>query len=330
MSELRRPHHLPAGALTATCPFCASNKVIQREAPQDILRPRFLIPFQRKPEELPPIVQKWLGSSWMTPSTLKQKANVGSFNSIYLPYWTFDSTARASWRAQVGYDETERYYDAGDREWKTRTVTHWRWENGSVNKIFDDLLVPGTGKVSKLHLGKIGNFNTNGLVEYSPNYLVGMHAQSYDIQLEPAWEAARNRMREETRSACRSQIKGEHVRNFTMSLDFSGESWRYILLPVYVSAYQYNDGRNGLKTYQMLINGQTGSISGQRPADWTKVWLAIAALLVPGLLLGCTGLVTLVFGGLGVAIGVVGFIVLLIGGGISFFIYKKADEMDDA
>jgi len=157
-----------------------------------------------------------------------------------------------------------------------------------------------------------------------------MHAQSYDIQLEPAWEAARNRMREETRDACRSQIKGDHVRNFTMSLDFSGESWRYILLPVYVSAYQYNDGRNGLKTYQMLINGQTGSISGQRPADWTKVWLAIAALLVPGLLLGCIGLVTLVFGGLGVAIGVVGFIVLLIGGGISFFIYKKANEMDDA
>ncbi len=37
---------LPVGSLTSTCAFCGSNKVIQREAPQDVLRPRFLIPFK--------------------------------------------------------------------------------------------------------------------------------------------------------------------------------------------------------------------------------------------------------------------------------------------
>lgn len=319
---------LPPGSLTATCPFCASNKVIQREAPQDALRPRFLIPFQRKPEELSPIVQKWLGSSWMTPAALKQKASVGQFTPIYLPYWTFDSNARAAWRAEVGYNETERYYDAAAKEWRTRTRIRWRWENGNVSQFFDDLLVPGTAKVSPLHLGKVGNFNTGGLIAYSAEFLAGMHAQAYDVQLEPAWATARNRMREATRDACNAQIRGDHVRNFTMSLDFSDESWRYVLLPVYVSAYQYNDGKTGLKTYQMLINGQTGSISGQRPVDWTKIWLAIAALLAPGLLLGLIGIITLVLG-FGVIIGGIGFVLLIIGGGISFYIWKQADAMDD-
>ncbi|HLF91767.1 MAG TPA: hypothetical protein VI451_22705 [Anaerolineales bacterium] len=332
---------LPVGTLTATCPFCASNKVLQRGARQDALRPRFLIPFQRKPEELRPIVQNWLGSSWMTPSALKRKANLqskvdaGQFTPIYLPYWTFDSTAQARWRAEVGYNETERYYDAGSKEWRTRTKIRWRWEDGNVSKFFDDLLVQGTGKVSERHLGKIGNFNTGGLVEYAPEYLAGMHAQAYDVQLETAWADARDRMREATRDACNDQIRGDHVRNFTMNLDFSEESWRYVLLPVYVSAFQYNDGRGDLKgregvnTYQMLINGQTGWISGQRPVDWTKVWLAIAALLTPGVILGLIGVITLLFGGVGVVIGGIGFVLLLIGGAISFFIWRQADEMDD-
>ena len=36
---------LPIDVISTTCPFCGSNQVIQREAPQDSLRPRFLKPF---------------------------------------------------------------------------------------------------------------------------------------------------------------------------------------------------------------------------------------------------------------------------------------------
>jgi len=37
---------VPPDSLTHTCPFCGSSNVIQRQAPQDVLRPRFLIPFK--------------------------------------------------------------------------------------------------------------------------------------------------------------------------------------------------------------------------------------------------------------------------------------------
>ena len=37
---------VPPDMLAYTCPFCGSNRVIQRDAPQDVLRPRFLIPFK--------------------------------------------------------------------------------------------------------------------------------------------------------------------------------------------------------------------------------------------------------------------------------------------
>ena len=115
------------------------------------------------------------------------------------------------------------------------------------------------------------------------------------------------------------------IRNFSMNLDFSEESWRYVLLPLYLANYPF-DGKN----YQVMINGQTGAIAGQRPVDWTRVWLAIAALLAPGLVVGLIGLITIIFGGVGVVIGGVGFVLLVIGLIISGVILSQAMKMDDA
>ena len=94
----------------------------------------------------------------------------------------------------------------------------------------------------------------------------GMHAQAYEIGLEESWEKARHDMREKTRQDCRSQASTSKIRNFSMQLDFQDETWRYILLPAYINTYFYEN-----KPFQVLINGQTGVIAGQRPADWRKI-----------------------------------------------------------
>jgi hypothetical protein len=109
-----------------------------------------------------------------------------------------------------------------------------------------------------------------------------------------------------------------------MNLDFSEESWRYVLLPVYLSTYSLEG-----KVFQVMINGQTGTISGQRPVDWNKVWLVFALLLAPGVVLGLLGLVTVVFGGVGVAIGGCGLLLLIIGLVIGVIILVQANAMDD-
>ena len=316
---------LPVESLTHTCAFCGSNKVVQRETAQNMLRPRFLVPFKVLADQCRSITGQWLGSSWMTPASLTRLAGVQAFTPVYLPYWTFDSVANADWKAEVGHTETESYYDAGDKEWKTRTVTVWRWESGSARVTFDDLLVEGTSKLSPLLLGKMSNYDMSALVAYEPGFLAGFMARAYDVILEQAWEKGRHAMREKTRQACRDQASTSNIRNFSMSLDFSEESWRYILLPMYVAAYRY-----GEQVYQVLINGQTGTVAGQRPVDWTKVWLAIAALVLPGLFIGLLGLATLPLGGVGVVIGGLGFVLLVVVLVIAAVIWNQAQRMDDA
>ncbi len=311
---------LPTTALTYTCPFCGSNKVIHREAPQTDLRPRYLVPFQVTREACAPLVREWLGSSWMTPGDLKQLSHVADFVPVYVPFWTFTARTAASWRAEVGHQKTERYRSGG--EWKTRTVTVWKWESGQAHLHFDDLPLPGTQRLSPVLLERIKEYNLHALVPYDPKYLAGMHAQAYDVTLDAAWETAREEMREETRKACRSQASTSKIRNFSMGLDFADESWRYILLPLYIAVYKY-----GGEHYQVMVNGQLGVVAGQRPVAWTKVWLAIGAALTPGLLLSLLGVLTALLG-IGIVIGALGFVLLVLGAIIGVVIFLKAQELD--
>ena len=309
---------IPEGSLTATCPFCASNRVNLRQAPSDNLRPRFLIPFKITPEIVRQRARDWLGKGWFHPGELVGTSVIDRFSGVYLSFWTFDANIDSDWNAEVGYERQERYYDASSKEWRTRTVIDWRWESGHVVTRVNNLLIAGTTRMSRLILEKVYPFNLNELVTYSPDFLAGWQAQTYDITLPKAWETGKTIMRDKAKSACYADIPTNHVRNFSMSADFSDEAWRYVLLPVYVAAYTF-----GGKTFQVMVNGQTGTVAGQKPVAWWKIWLAIGLLLAPGLLLGLVGLI-LTAAGIGVVLLGVAFVLLIIGGILAIIIYGQA------
>ncbi|MCA9873389.1 MAG: hypothetical protein KC441_07030, partial [Anaerolineales bacterium] len=74
---------LSTDSLTTTCPFCGSNQVIQAKAPQDVLRPRFLVPFSVTADTCREKTAVWLTNSWMLPSDLKRLARTAEFAPIY-------------------------------------------------------------------------------------------------------------------------------------------------------------------------------------------------------------------------------------------------------
>ncbi|MBN2430901.1 MAG: zinc ribbon domain-containing protein [Acidobacteria bacterium] len=312
---------LPPDELTYRCPFCASHKVIQRPDLQAELRPRYIIPFQLSSDACRPLVGRWLSDSWMIPGRLRRIADTSSFTPIYLPAWTFDSVTTAHWRAEVGHTQRETYTHQGRR--LTRTKIVWKWESGQVRLNFDDVLIPGTKRFPPRLLSGLLPFDPRCLTPYEPRYLAGLHAQAYDVDLTQAWADARHSMRESTRAASRRQASTSRIRNFSMELDFSEESWRYILIPVFAAVYTYSG-----RSFQVLLNGQTGVIAGQRPVDWTKVWLVIAALLCPGLLLGLLGLL-LVLLKAGAAALVIGLVLFTVGIAAAVPILLRAQGMDD-
>jgi DNA-directed RNA polymerase subunit RPC12/RpoP len=313
------------GTLSTTCPFCASNKVNLGSAASSVLRPRFLIPFKVQGEVVRMRVKDWLGKGWFHPSELASSTVIDRFTGIYLPFWTFGANISARWKAEVGYEHTESYYDPGSKSMRTRTVIRWRWENGQVGLKISDLLISGSSHASHIILERLEPFNLNDLVDYSPDYLAGWQAHAYDINLPQAWETGKDVMRERAKKVCYEDIPSPHVRNFSMSADFGDESWRYLLLPVYLAAYRFEE-----KVYQVMVNGQTGVVAGQKPVAWWKIWLAVAALVGPGLLIGLVGLGLMPLGGIGVIPLFIGLLMVIIGLVLGFVFYRQGVQSEAA
>jgi predicted RNA-binding Zn-ribbon protein involved in translation (DUF1610 family) len=309
------------GELSTTCPFCGSNRVATRATGHDFIRPGYLVPFTVDGERCRVVVTEWLGKGWMHPPTLRQVNAIGRFTGIYLPFWVFDAQIEGQWKALVGHPRQERRYRNG--KWETETVIDWRWENGRVHLPIANMLIYGTDKISTVLLERLYPYNLNQLTAYDAGYLAGWQAQAYEMQLRPAWELGKQRMREQAKNACYRDISSSHVRNFGMSADFSEERWRYVLLPTYLATYEFEN-----KVYHVMVNGQTGAVAGQKPIAWLRVWLVIALALAPGLVGGLIGLIT-AFAGVGIFILPVAFILFVAGLVAAIYIFNRARAAGD-
>jgi hypothetical protein len=62
---------------------------------------------------------------------------------------------------------------------------------------------------------------------------------------------------------------------------FSGQTFKHILVPIWLLTYVF-----GRKAYQVLVNGCTGKIAGNRPwSVWKVLFAIVIALVVLGLIL---------------------------------------------
>lgn len=266
------------------CDFCGSPAIVAHETGPDAITPESILPFKISDGQVRDRIRKWYGSRWFAPNKLKTAALTDTLHGVYLPYWTFDAHASAQWQAEAGYHyyTTESYYDK-DGHLQTHEVQHTRWEPtwGELEHFFDDALVPGTVGVHAPLLRKIEPFpTTSDLKPYSPEFVRGWTVERYQIDLGRAARINEADMDETLRQMCIQQIPGDTWRNLSMQRQYQGRTFKHVLVPVWLVSYTY-----GAKTYQVVANGYTGTIAGERPYSWVKITLAVLAGLIALMLL---------------------------------------------
>jgi hypothetical protein len=107
-------------------------------------------------------------------------------------------------------------------------------------------------------------------VPFDPKFVAGWTVERYQIDLVAAASHARERMNATIRDLCVSQIPGDTYRNLAINANFHDQTFKHILAPVWLLTYRF-----GVKTYQVVLNGVTGRISGSRPWSWIKITLLV-------------------------------------------------------
>lgn len=258
-----------------SCDFCGSKIVAQPKAADPLLAPESVLPFAVSERDALSQLNAWTSSRWFAPSQLKTMAQADKADSIYLPFWTFDSDTSTDYHGERGedYQVTETYYQDGEERERTRTETNWYRTSGNVFRHFDDVAVPATTSVLPNYIDKL-NWNFNELVPYEPAYLSGHLAQTYQVSLEEGFEKFKRITEMELTTDVRRDIGGDRQQIHSMDTDYSNITFKHLLVPVYAGAYRFNG-----KVFQILVNGKTGEVYGERPYSWFKIGCLVFFIL---------------------------------------------------
>lgn len=270
------------GANHATeCPFCATPLVVDTGSHRRI-KPQALIPFTLDEPTARKALISWLGSLWFAPNRLLQFTRAGrAMNGVYVPYWTFDADTHSRYSGAKGV----HYYESrtvtvnvnGRSEQRQEQVQKTRWypASGTVARRFDDVLVIAATSLPTLLGDGLEPWDLSDLKSYSPDYLAGMQAEGYTVALINGHATGKKKMEAVIYDDVRHDIGGDVQRVDNIDSDYEDETFKHILLPVWMAAYKY-----GNRSFRFLVNGQTGEVQGERPWSAWKIAFAIIGGLI--------------------------------------------------
>ncbi len=264
------------------CPFCGSNLILDQKTQEGIIRPKSVLPFAINIKEARLAFRNWIKKLWFAPNNLKRNIHsIEKLVGVYIPYWTYDSDTNSSYSGARGdyYYETVQYTatENGKTVSKTKQVRKIRWtpKSGRIAHFFDDVLIPASKSLPEKHLNKLEPWDLDNLKPFMNEYLSGFKAEKYQIGLEEGFGNAKLVMNRKIRSLVKRDIGGDQQRIHNIKTHYDNITFKHMLLPLYISAYQYRN-----KVYRFLINARTGEVSGERPYSFWKIFFAVLAALI--------------------------------------------------
>jgi hypothetical protein len=281
--------HIEANMKSLSCAFCASPLETKDQQSEVWIYPGAILPFQLNQQKAKQIFHSWAAGRWFAPNKFKKATlQTDYIKGVYTPFWTFDAQMKVSYSGQRGeyYYETESYTVNvnGKSERRTRQVrkTHWYPASGVVSGFVDDTLVNASTKAKREFPNKITNWNLQKLQPFKREFLAGFITEKYTISLKDGHQSALDKAEGIAHNWARQDIGGDTQQVNRLDKELTEETFKHILLPVYISSYRYSG-----KVYSIYVNGENGIIYGERPYSFWKIFFAVlAGLALIGIIVG--------------------------------------------
>ncbi|MCA9058466.1 MAG: hypothetical protein KDA85_08205 [Planctomycetaceae bacterium] len=267
------------GTLTSThCPYCGSPVQLENahKAPENRIPVDGMLPFLIEKTTARTNLNRWVNSRWFAPNSFRSQGAEGRFNGVYLSYYTFDSMTFTAYTGERG----EYYYvtvGTGKNRRRQRR-TRWYSASGQFQRFFDDVLILANTGLRRDFMQELEPWPLQNVVPFNQQLLAGMMARTYDIELEPCFTEARQRIDAAIHSEVCQRIGGDTQRVHSVNSQYDAITFKHLLLPVWLLAYRYSD-----KTYQVFINAATGEVQGERPYSvWKILFTVLLGIAVVG------------------------------------------------
>ena len=251
------------------CPYCGNNVVLSGRL-SGVLKPDYVIPFKFDKKAAKDKLKQYVESKKFAPNTFKSENRLDEIKGLYVPFWLFDSDVDAA----VKYSATRVRTWSDSKYEYTETSYFDVFRDGEMS--FENIPVDGSSKMPDDLMESIEPFKFDEAVDFQTAYLSGYLADKYDVTSQESVERANTRIKKSTEAAFAATVRGyDSVHCESSAVKLKGGKAQYALYPVWL----LNTDWNG-KKYTFAMNGQTGKLVGNLPADVGKA---------AGMFLGITG-----------------------------------------
>ena len=288
---------LPPSRVTGECPFCGSAHIVKSDEGAELIEPDGVIPFQFDEQGAIGRLRQWLAVQLPSKNNLKQAAFARP-RPVYFPFWVFNMNGELTWRGMVpqyrrdanvlvwvprdgsalammdnllvaaSHSLPAALVDALGASAAAGGGSFAGQDASSVQHrgAADSESAAGEQRASSpQHRGAAdsesaanGQFDWSALAHYEANYLADWPAEIYQISLADASLVARGRAFEDAK---RRASPGPEIQHLTYhSLGISIDTYRLVLLPIWVSEFHLKD-----KICPLVVNGQSGAVYGSLP-----------------------------------------------------------------
>ncbi|MBR4039711.1 MAG: hypothetical protein IKJ11_06380 [Clostridia bacterium] len=249
---------------TATqCPYCGSPTILP-ERIEGGVKPELVIPFTVSKEAAQQEFETYFKGKKLLPNVfLNSRNRIAEMRRLYVPYWLFDCSASGS----ATYDAQKRRVRR-EGDWEITETEHYLVSRSGAMD-FSAIPVDGSEKLDNKITESLEPYDMSAAVAFAPAVLAGALADHADVKSADCEARARERVQSSMEQALRSTVTGYSTVN-TRRQSFHAEGGK--VTPVLMPVWLITTVKEGT-TYTFAINGQTGKLTCDVPADGKKSFL---------------------------------------------------------
>ena len=244
----------------AECPYCGSPTILPDRIEGGV-KPETVIPFVVTKEQAQKQFEEYFKGKRLLPNIFLHTRNrIAEMRKLYVPYWLFDCDAHGSVVYDAEKQQTER-----KGEWEITRIKHYiAHREGSM--CFENIPVDGSEKLDNRITESLEPYDLSAAVPFKPAVLAGALADHADVDAKACEGRAVERVETSISDALRGTVNGySRVTERSKSISAQGGKVTPVLMPVWLITTE----KEG-KTYTFAINGQTGKLTCDVPADRKK------------------------------------------------------------
>ena len=244
----------------AECPYCGSPTILPDRIEGGV-KPEKVVPFTVTKEQAQKQFEEYFKGKRLLPNVfLNSRNRISEMRRLYVPYWLFSCDAHADMVYDAEKKRTER-----KGEWEiTRTKHYLVRRKGGMR--FENIPVDGSVKMDDKLTESLEPYDLSAAIPFQSAVLAGAMADHADADCDACEKRAVERVERSVEQTMRDTVRDyDTVNERNRRIVTERGSATPVLLPVWLMT-TVKEG----KTYTFAVNGQTGKLTCDVPADRKK------------------------------------------------------------